>query len=220
MGDAAPVVTPPNVRTGMRSRRARVRALKVALWAVGLWPIARLVWRGFTGDLGANPVEELLHRTGDAAIIGVLATLAVTPVRRLAGWNLIVQGRRLIGLFAFFYVSLHFFVWLAIDQTLDWEFIVEDIAERPFVTVGFVGWILLIPLAVTSTKGWIRRLGRRWRRLHKLVYVTAVLGAVHFYWNAKADTRWPVVVIAILAALFAARMNMTRGGADGTGKAR
>lgn len=187
-------------------RKTQVRALKVALWAAGLYPLARLIWRGFTGDLGANPIEELLHRTGDAAIIFVFASLAFTPIRRFTGWNPIIQGRRLIGLFAFFYVSLHFFVWIAVDQTLDWEFIIEDIAERPFVTVGFVAWLLLIPLAVTSTRGWIRRLGKRWRRLHQLVYVTASLGAIHFYWNAKADTFLPWVAIGVLAALFAARI--------------
>jgi sulfoxide reductase heme-binding subunit YedZ len=186
--------------------KTQVRLLRVGAWLLGLFPGARLLWRTGAGDLGANPIEELLHRTGDWALILLLAALAVTPLRIVTKWNPVTRVRRTLGLFAFAYVTSHFLIWLLLDQTLDFEFILEDIADRPFITVGFTAWLLLIPLAVTSTKGWIRRLGRRWQLLHRLVYVAGTLGVIHFYWKVKADTRWPWVAIGVLVVLLATRV--------------
>jgi sulfoxide reductase heme-binding subunit YedZ len=161
---------------------------------------------GFFADgLGANPVEALLHLGGRWALILLLLTLAVTPLRRLTGWNRVIKVRRLLGLFAFFYASLHLLIYLGLDQGFAWSFLLEDVLERPFITVGSVAFLLLVPLAVTSTRGWIRRLGKRWQRLHRLVYLAAALGVVHFYWNVKADTFWPLVAGGVLGLLFLLR---------------
>jgi sulfoxide reductase heme-binding subunit YedZ len=177
---------------------------------VGLSP---LLWTGFsfaTDDLGANPIETVLHWAGRSALILLLAGLAITPVRRLTGWNQIVKVRRLVGLFAFFYAFLHLSIYLGLDQGFAWSFIVEDVVERPFITVGASAFLLLVPLAVTSTKGWIRRLGKRWQSLHRLVYPAAVLGVLHFYWKVKADTFWPLVAASILAGLLLVRVPWKR----------
>ena len=184
--------------------------LKSAVWLVGLSP---LLWTGFsfaTDDLGANPIETVLHWAGRSALILLLAGLAITPLRRLTGWNQIVKVRRLVGLFAFFYAFLHLSIYLGLDQGFAWSFIVEDVVERPFITVGAGAFLLLVPLAVTSTKGWIRRLGKRWQSLHRLVYPAAVLGVLHFYWKVKADTFWPLVAASILAGLLLVRVPWKR----------
>jgi len=187
-------------------RRRRVALLRAGVWALGLWPTLRLGWLAWRDGLGANPIEALLHRTGDWTLVFLLVTLAVTPLRRLTGWNVLIQIRRPLGLFAFYYASLHFLgMYLVLDQTLDWEFIWEDIAERPFITVGFAAWLILVPLALTSTRSAVRRLGRRWALLHRGVYVATALGLVHFYWKVKADTFWPLVAIGVFAVLMAAR---------------
>jgi len=179
--------------------------LKGGIWILGLAPLA-WAFHGFLFHaLGANPIEALLLVMGRWGLIFLLLSLAVTPLRTVTGLNRIIRIRRLLGLFAFFYVSLHFLVYLVLDQGLAWSFILEDIAKRPFITVGFLAFLLLLPLAVTSTKGWIRRLGRRWRTLHRLVYPAAALGVVHFYWKVKADTFWPLVAGAVLAVLLLAR---------------
>ena len=196
------------------NKKREILLLKIAVWIGGLSPALWLIWRTLTDRLGANPIEELLHGIGDTALILLLTTLAVTPLRRLTGWNTLIKIRRPLGLFAFFYLCMHFLVYLILDQTLDLEFILEDIVERPYITVGFTAWVLLIPLAVTSTRGWIRRLGKRWRKLHRLVYVSAALGVLHFYWQVKADTRWPLVAIAVLALLLLFRVR--RRGKRGT----
>jgi len=167
--------------------------LKAVVWAFGVSPA---LWMGvgfFTDGLGANPVEALLHLAGRWTLIFLLLTLTVTPLRRLTGWNRVIRVRRLLGLFSFFYASLHLLIYLGLDQGFAWGFLVEDVTKRPFITVGFLSFLLLIPLAVTSTRGWIRRLGKRWQLLHRLVYVAAGLGVVHFYWKVKADTFWPMV---------------------------
>jgi sulfoxide reductase heme-binding subunit YedZ len=160
----------------------------------------------FQNTLGANPIEALLHVTGRWALALLLVGLAITPLRRLTGWNQIIKVRRTVGLFAFAYAALHLVIYLVVDQGLAWSFIAEDVLERPFITSGMLGFVLLVPLAVTSTRGWIRRLGKRWQRLHRLVYVAAGLGALHFYWKVKLDTFWPLVVVAILAILLLARI--------------
>lgn len=191
--------------------KTQLRLLTVGAWLLGLFPGARLIWRTIRWDLGANPIEELLHRTGDAALILTLVALAVTPLRVVTGWNPIARLRRTMGLFGFFYVTSHFLIYMLLDQGLIFElaaveFIREDITKRPFITVGFAAWLLLVPLAFTSTKAWIRRLGKRWRLLHRLVYLATALGVIHFYWKVKADTRLPWVAIGVWVVLMGIRL--------------
>ncbi len=181
------------------------------MWLLGLTPATWLVWRTLTGRLGANPIEEILHRLGAAALILLLITLGVTPLRRITGWNALIQARRPLGLFAFFYLTMHFMAYLVLDQTLDWEFIVEDLTERRYIIVGFTAWTLLVPLALTSTRGWIRRLGKRWQKLHRVVYVATALGVLHFFWQVKADTYRPLVATAVFVALMLFRIPLRRG---------
>lgn len=192
-------------------RRRRVLLLKALVWVLGAYPLARVAWwlrDGLLG-LGANPIEKVLHHTGWWALVLLLVTLSVTPLRRITGRNELIATRRPLGLFAFFYATLHFGIYLGLDQVFAWAYVVEDVAERPFITVGFLAWLLLIPLAVTSTKGWIRRLGRRWTVLHRLIYISAGLGVVHFYWRVKADTRVPLLFAAVLVGLMMLRMRWT-----------
>lgn len=176
------------------------------IFVVSLLPLAWMVWLGWQDQLGVNPVETLSHRTGDWSLRFLLLTLAVTPLRRLTGWNSLQKFRRMLGLFSFFYVCLHFGVYLVFDQFFDWRAIVEDIAKRPYITVGFTGWLLLVPLAVTSTNGMIKRLGRNWRRLHRLVYLIGVLGVLHYLWLVKADITEPLIYAGVLAALLGYRL--------------
>jgi sulfoxide reductase heme-binding subunit YedZ len=180
--------------------------LKPVIWVLGLAPFFWGIGGFFRGALGANPIEALLHLGGRWGLVFLLLGLAVSPVRRLTGWAPIIKVRRLLGLFAFFYAAFHFAVYLVLDQGLAWSYILEDIADRPFITVGFASMVLLLPLAVTSTRGWIRRLGRQWQRLHRLVYPAAGLAVLHFFWNAKADTFWPLVAAGILALLLFLRV--------------
>ena len=207
---------PPRRRSSARpverelNKKRRLLLLKGLVWLGGLAPLVWLIWRGLTDRLGANPIEEVLHHLGDTALIYLLVTLSITPVRRITGWNSLAPLRRPIGLFAFFYLTMHF-VWYAIvDQTLDFEFIIEDVVERPYILAGFTAWLLLIPLAITSTRGWIRRLKKNWQRLHRLVYVSTGLGVLHFYWQVKADTYWPIVAATVLAALLLLRLRRRR----------
>jgi sulfoxide reductase heme-binding subunit YedZ len=179
---------------------------KVAVWTGCLLPAAWLAADAATGRLGANPIEEVLHRTGWWALTLLLLSLSITPLRRLTGWNRLIRYRRLLGLFAFAWASAHFLGYVILDQWFAWPYIAEDIAERPFILVGFAAWLLLLPLAVTSTTGWIRRLGKRWQILHRVVYVAAGLGALHFLWKVKADTREPLIFIGILAVLLLLRL--------------
>ncbi|HEX2092949.1 MAG TPA: protein-methionine-sulfoxide reductase heme-binding subunit MsrQ [Longimicrobiaceae bacterium] len=189
----------------------RIERLKPVVWIAALAPFALLVYDAFTGGLGAEPIEEITHRTGKTALVLLLVTLAVTPVRRVTGWNGAVRLRRLLGLFAFFYASLHFLTYL-FDQELSPAYIVEDVVEHPYVTAGFTAFLLLIPLAATSTQGMIRRLGKRWQKLHRLVYVAAGLGVVHFLWLVKKDLREPLIFGAVLLLLLAFRLPFLSGG--------
>ncbi len=188
------------------NKKRRVLLLKGLVWLLGLAPAVWLVWRGFTDRLGANAIEEVLHRLGDTSLIALLVALSITPVRRLTGWNILAPLRRPIGLFAFFYLTMHFLWYAVIDEGLALEFIIEDVIERPYILAGFTAWLLLIPLAITSTKGWIRRLKKNWQRLHRLVYVATGLGLLHFYWQVKADTYWPIVAIAVMVVLMLLRL--------------
>jgi len=186
-----------------------IRGLKALLFLACLVPIGGLALEvfGLAGmSLGANPVEELIHRFGIWGLRFLLITLAVTPLRQLTGWNWLIRFRRMFGLFAFFYILMHFLSYAGIDQRFDLAAIFEDVAKRPFITIGFTAFLLLIPLAVTSTNGMMKRLGRRWQKLHRLVYVIAVLGAWHFYWQVKLDTLEPLVYAAILAVLLGYRI--------------
>ena len=188
---------------------AALRGLKVAVFLLCLGPLAVMVAAAFgvAGlGLGANPVEELIARTGGWGLKFLLITLAVTPLRRLTGRHWLIRFRRMLGLFAFFYLVLHFVAYAVIDQRLDLGVIVEDVLERPFITLGMTGLLLLVPLAVTSTNAMMRRLGRRWQALHRLVYVVAVLGVWHFWWQVKQDIREPLAYAAVLAALLGYRL--------------
>jgi methionine sulfoxide reductase heme-binding subunit len=182
--------------------------LKVLLWVLCLTPLAVLVWRGFHGNLTANPLELIQHRTGYTALTLIMVTLSITPLRRITGWNRIIQLRRPLGLFAFFYATLHFLTYLVFDQLFDIRSIIDDIAKRPYITVGFPAFVLLIPLAITSTKGWIRRLGKRWQLIHRLVYVSATLAVLHFFWkrSIKEDVFEPILFAGILACLLVFRL--------------
>jgi methionine sulfoxide reductase heme-binding subunit len=182
------------------------RVARPFLIAVALLPLANLIRRGFIDQLGANPIETITHTTGDWALRLLLLSLAVTPLRRLTGWNRLIAYRRTLGLLAFTYAALHFSTYVVLDHFFDWQAIVADVAKRPYVTAGFSAFLCLVPLAVTSTRGWIRRLGRRWSHLHRLVYVAAALAVVHYWWLVKADVRAPFAYAAILVALLAARL--------------
>jgi methionine sulfoxide reductase heme-binding subunit len=193
-----------------------VRWGKSALFLACVAPLGVLGFRIASGGLGANPVEEVLHFTGDWALRLLLGTLAVTPLRRLTGQGWLVRWRRMLGLFAFFYAVLHFMVYLVLDRQLDWGEIIADLGKRPYITVGFAALLFMVPLAVTSTRGWVRRLGRRWQRLHRVVYLIAVLGVLHYLWLVKADLREPLVYAAVLALLLVLRLPWpwTRSGAS------
>lgn len=180
--------------------------VKPAIWAGALTPLAILIVRALRDDLTANPIELLTNWTGFTTLTLLMCTLAVTPIRRLTGWNSIIKVRRLLGLFAFFYAVLHFSIYIVLDWFFAWEFIVDDIKERPYITAGFTAFILLIPLALTSTRGAIRRLGKRWQLIHRLVYISASLGVLHYYWKVKADTRLPLLFASILFLLFTIRL--------------
>ena len=187
--------------------KRRVLLLKTGLWLLGLTPLAWAGYRFFLGDrFGVNPIGELQLWGGLSTLAALLAALAVTPLRRLTGFNDLQKARRLVGLFAFFYATLHFLIWIGVDQTFAWPYIAEDIVERPYILIGFVAFLMLIPLAVTSTKGWIRRLGKRWVTLHRLVYVSSLFGIIHFFWVTKADDRWPTLALGVWALLMAARL--------------
>lgn len=183
-----------------------LKVIKPLLFVLALVPFAVLLWDGFHDRLTADPIKEITHRTGWWTLTLLMVTLTVTPLRRWTGWNRLIKLRRMIGLFAFFYACLHVLTYFGLDQMFDLSYLTEDIVERPYITVGFTAWLLLIPLAVTSTSGWVRRLGKRWQRLHRLIYVTATLGVIHFYWSVKADVREPLIFAGILAILLATRL--------------
>ena len=182
------------------------RLWKVLLFVAALVPAAYLTYGLFNDLLGANPAEALQTQTGIWALRFLILTLAVTPVRRLTGWNRVIQYRRMLGLFAFFYAFLHLLAYAVLDRYFDFAGVWEDVVKRPFITAGMVAFVLMVPLAVTSTKGWIRRLGRRWQLLHRLIYVSAIAGAVHYLWKVKIITGSPVYYALIIAALLAFRI--------------
>ena len=186
-----------------------VRVLKVVLFLLCLVPLGHLVLETFAVagmSLGANPIEELIHRLGKWGLRFLLLTLTVTPLRHLTGMGWLLRFRRMLGLFAFFYVLMHFLSYAGLDQRFDLPAIIEDVIERPYITIGMTALLLLIPLALTSTKAMMRRLGRRWQKLHRLVYAIAILGVWHFYWQVKQDTLEPIIYALILALLLGYRL--------------
>jgi methionine sulfoxide reductase heme-binding subunit len=189
------------------------RLAKPGLFAACLLPLAWLVVRLFGvggAGLGANPIDELMDRLGEWGLRLLIATLAVTPLAVTLRKPWLMGLRRMLGLFAFTYLGLHFLTWLVLDQWFDLGSIGADLAERPYITVGFTAFALLVPLAVTSTAGWMRRLGPRWHRLHRLVYPAAILGVTHFWWQVKADWREPLVYALVLAGLLGWRLHRSR----------
>ena len=159
-----------------------------------------------TGRLGANPIEAIMDRFGNWSLRFVMITLSITPLRRLTGWNWLIRFRRMLGLFTFFYVLMHFLTWLVLDQGLQVPAIIEDIIKRPFITIGFIALLLLTALAITSTNGFRRRMGRHWQTLHNTVYLIAVLGVWHYWWQVKKDITEPLIYAIILAVLLGYRI--------------
>lgn len=189
----------------MAISRHNIFWFKVAVFIACLVPLAWLAYDAFTHQLGANPVEKITHRTGEWALRVLWITLAITPLRRLTGWGGLLRVRRMLGLFAFFYALLHFTTWLVFDHFFDWREMVKDILKRPYITIGFTAFVLLIPLALTSTDAMMRRLGKRWKQLHQLIYPIALLSVAHYLWLVKRDLREPLVYAGILAILLWAR---------------
>ncbi len=184
-----------------------IRWLKVVVFISCLLPAARLAWRGYQNALGANPIEVITHSTGDLTLIFLLVTLSITPLRQLLRQPWLIRFRRMFGLFAFFYVSLHFTTYVWLDKFSDIHEILKDVAKRKFITVGFAAFVMLIPLAITSTAGWIRRLGgKRWRAIHRLIYFSATAGVIHYLWLVKADKRKPLEYAAVLGILLGYRL--------------
>jgi len=183
-----------------------MKTAKSLLFLSSLGPLFYLLWGVFTDNLGANPIENMLHTTGWWALFFLILTLVITPLRKISGWNKLIRFRRMLGLFGFFYATLHFGVYLGLDRLLEWGEIVKDLSKRPYITVGFTAWLLLIPLAITSNKGWIRRLGKRWQKLHRLIYISALGGVLHFWWLVKADIFEPLLFGLAWAVLMLARV--------------
>jgi sulfoxide reductase heme-binding subunit YedZ len=183
--------------------------LRAALFLLALLPLARLAWLGYSGGLGANPVEFLIRSLGTWTLIALTVTLSITPLRLATGWAWLLRLRRMFGLFTFFYALLHFSAWLWLDQWFDAAAIWKDLVKRPYITVGFATLLLLLPLAVTSTNGWVKRLGgRNWQRLHRLVYLIALLAIVHYWWQkaAKNDIAEPLVYAGVIGLLLGVRL--------------
>jgi sulfoxide reductase heme-binding subunit YedZ len=180
--------------------------VKNFLFAVCLVPFFVLIFNAVSGNLGSNPIEKVRLFTGDWTLYFLLITLAVTPLRKISGWNELIRYRRMLGLYAFFYASLHFLSYLVLDQFFDWEEIWRDVLKRPYITIGTAAFVLLIPLAITSTNNMMKRLGKNWKRLHSLIYLVTTLGVLHFLWLVKADIREPVLMGVILISLLVLRL--------------
>jgi sulfoxide reductase heme-binding subunit YedZ len=213
-----------------------IRYLKVLVFLAALGPAAWLVWALVTGNLSANPLSDVTNETGVWTLRFLCITLAITPLRRITKWNEIIRFRRMIGLFAFFYGSLHLLTYVILDRFAGLDFpdgivalstvknlavsVGQDIYKRPFITIGFTAFVLMLPLAITSTKGWIRRMGRNWQRLHRLVYASAVAGVVHYWWLVKADVTRPETYALVVGLLLAFRIWWTWGRASSPARVR
>lgn len=190
----------------LKIKNLELKTLKSFVFVGCLIPLGLLGWDAYTDNLGANPIEVITRSTGSWTLAFLLITLSITPLRKFSGWHWLTRLRRMFGLFAFFYASLHFATYFWLDQFFDFAEIVKDVMKRPFITVGFLSFALLIPLALTSTSGMIRRLGRRWQQLHRLSYAIAIGGVIHFLWLVKADIRRPLIYGFALALLLAYRL--------------
>jgi sulfoxide reductase heme-binding subunit YedZ len=187
----------------------KLRLLKIAIFPAALIPLGRLVWKYLHDGLGANPIEVITHSTGDWTLILILTTLCITPIRRITRQYWLIGVRRMVGLFAFFYGTLHFLTYIWLDKFFDVHEMSKDIVKRPFITVGFTAFVLMIPLALTSTAWSIRRLGgKNWQRLHRLIYLTGILGVVHYLWLVKADRRKPIEYGFLLSVLLLYRVGV------------
>jgi len=202
----------PSLLQRLRQRlfRDRIAVAKPFVFAACLVPFALLAWDTFAETLGPDPVAALEHRSGLWALRLLLLTLAVTPLRRFTGWHKAIRFRRMLGLFAFFYASVHLTIYTVVDLGGFWAQLLEEIVKRPYITVGFAAWLMLVPLTVTSTQGMMRRLGRRWQLLHRLVYPAALCGTLHFLWLVKADHREPAMYVGIFTLLMVVRMPILR----------
>ncbi len=186
--------------------------LKLSVFSACLLPLANLLWLAYQERLSANPIDDITDQTGVWTLRLLLITLLMTPLRRMFGWSWPQRVRRMLGLFAFFYATLHLFTYLWLDQFFWWEEILADIIKRPFITVGMLGFLFLLPLAATSTKAMMKRLGRHWKRLHRLAYVVPALGVLHFTWLVKADYQEPLLYGSLLVLLLALRLHWVRRG--------
>jgi sulfoxide reductase heme-binding subunit YedZ len=194
----------------MGGRRGFERTVRVLAVLAGSAPLALLIVRFLRDDLGANPIEDLTHATGAWTLRFLLASLCITPLRRMTRWSWLARERRTLGLFAFLYGSLHLAIYAGLDLGLDFSLLAEDLRERPYITVGFATWVILLALALTSSRAAMRRMKRGWQRLHRLVYVAAIGGIVHFLWLVKADLREPLIYGAITALLLTLRLPRVR----------
>lgn len=184
-----------------------IRIIKIVLFCVALIPLIKLGIGAYFDDLGANPIEKITRRTGYWTLVFLLLSLTITPLRRISGWNWLMRLRRMLGLFAFFYASLHFLTYLVLDQFFDWVSILNDIVKRPYITVGFPAFVLLIPLAITSSNRMIKWIGgKRWLLLHRLVYLCAIGGVVHYWWLVKKDITNPATFAVLLSLLLSFRL--------------
>lgn len=188
------------------NRKVLIKNVKIAFFLVALMPLARLFWLGFTDDMGANPVEFVIHSLGTWGLVALLVTLSMSPIRMLTGASWPLQLRRMAGLYAFFYIGLHLLAYAGLDQWFDLRAIGKDIAEHPYILVGFTAFVLMVPLAVTSNNRMIRLLKQRWQLLHQLVYPIAILGVVHYWWLVKKDIREPLIYALVLMVLFGIRI--------------
>jgi sulfoxide reductase heme-binding subunit YedZ len=184
----------------------RLLLWRFAAWTLGLVPLALLVWQGFHAELTANPVEHIEHYTGLWALRLLLVTLLMTPLRERLGWTGPIRVRRTLGLWAYAYACLHFATYLVFDLQFSPEQLADDLVKRTYITLGFTAWLLLLPLAITSTQGWQRRLKRRWKTLHRLIYPAVLLGGLHYLWLVKADVRAPLFYLGLIAAVLAYRL--------------
>ena len=181
--------------------------LKALLFFACLIPLLRLVWMGYAGELGANPIELITRSLGTWTLVFLLITLSITPLRQLSGWSWIIKLRRMAGLFAFFYALLHFITYIWLDQFFDMSSIFKDVIKRPFITIGFTAFILLIPLAITSTNAMMKKMGgKNWQLLHKLVYLIAIFAVIHYWWLVKKDITQPLIYAGLLAVLLTYRI--------------
>ncbi len=180
--------------------------IKFVIFLLCLEPLGALVWKAFQHDLGANPIEVITRSTGTWTLVFLMVTLSITPLRKLTGQLWLIRFRRMIGLYAFFYGCLHFTTYIWLDKFFDLRAMLKDVAKRPFITAGFTAFVLMIPLAATSANFMIRRLGKRWQMLHRLIYVSATAGVIHYIWLVKKDERVPLMFATVLCVLLAYRL--------------